>query len=402
MKFLILNTDYPEFLLWLYSQHPELENKSYQEQMQTRNESLFGVANFYSENLRKLGHEAWDIHFNNRLMQKAWAKEQGIQARESISTLQEWRRLLRRGRRAVAKTPIRYFRSLFPRMSRALVEDYRWFYDVLAAQIKYYDPDVLLNQDMVTIDAQLLRKMKPYTRLLVGQIASPLPQKEDYACYDLVISSLPNYVEYFRRIGVPSSLHKLAFEPRVLSMLDSRRPEIPVSFVGNLSQYHRERVHLLEHLCTQLSIGVWGPGLGYLPSDSPIHKHYMGQAWGIEMYRILSKSRIVVNQHSNIAESYANNMRLFEATGVGTLLVTDWKVNLHEMFEPGKEVVVYGSPEECAELTKYYLEHDKEREAIARAGQQRTLLEHTYYQRMHELEEIVDSFLSSSRVRGFT
>ena len=41
--------------------------------------------------------------------------------------------------------------------------------------------------------------------------------------------------------------------------------------------------------------------------------------------------------------------RLFEATGVGTLLVTDWKKNLHEMFEPGKEVIVYHSPEECAE-----------------------------------------------------
>jgi len=25
MKFLILNTDYPEFLRWLYAQHPGLE-----------------------------------------------------------------------------------------------------------------------------------------------------------------------------------------------------------------------------------------------------------------------------------------------------------------------------------------------------------------------------------------
>jgi len=73
---------------------------------------------------------------------------------------------------------------------------------------------------------------------------------------------------------------------------------------------------------------------------------------------------------------HATNMRLFEATGVGILLITDSKVNLNELFELGKEVVAYRSPEECVELVQYYLEHDREREDIARAGQERTLQEH--------------------------
>ena len=63
------------------------------------------------------------------------------------------------------------------------------------------------------------------------------------------------------------------------------------------------------------------------------------------------------------------------------------------MFERGKEVVAYRSPEECAELVQYYLEHEDEREAIARAGQQRTLREHTYHHRMRELVEIVGRYL---------
>jgi spore maturation protein CgeB len=49
------------------------------------------------------------------------------------------------------------------------------------------------------------------------------------------------------------------------------------------------------------------------------------------------------------------------------------------MFEPGKEIVAYRLAEECVEMVQYYLEHDKEREALARAGQQRTLWDHTYY-----------------------
>jgi len=94
-----------------------------------------------------------------------------------------------------------------------------------------------------------------------------------------------------------------------------------------------------------------------------------------------------------MAASYANNMRLFEATGVGTLLITDWKVNLHEMFKPGDEVIVYRSPEECTELARYYLEHDDEREAIAHAGQERTSREHTYCHRMRELVDIVSKYV---------
>jgi len=110
------------------------------------------------------------------------------------------------------------------------------------------------------------------------------------------------------------------------------------------------------------------------------------------MYEILRSSRLTLNQHGN-KEPYANNCRLYEATGMGTCLVTDWKPDLHELFEPGKEVVAYRSAEECVELIRYYLDHDDEREAIARAGQQRTLREHTYYHRMQELVEIVRNHL---------
>ena len=111
------------------------------------------------------------------------------------------------------------------------------------------------------------------------------------------------------------------------------------------------------------------------------------------MFRVLHQSRITLNHHIDVAEDYAGNLRLFEATGMGSLLVTDWKKNLHEMFEPDKEVVAYRTQEECVEKVEYYLAHDDEREAIARAGQQRTLRDHTFRRRMQELEGIVLKYL---------
>ena len=389
MKFLILNTDYAEFLRWLYARHRGLEKQPYDDQMRARNESLFGVADFYSRNLRRLGHEAWDIHANNEFMQSAWAREQGLLVEEPALVRRRWRGTLQQARRIASRTPLRYLKPALRPMLRSLNSEPAWLCDVLAAQIRHYRPDVLVNQAMGGISNQFLKEMKTSVRLLVGQIASPLPTNEDFGAYDVMISSLPNFVRHFRNLGLASELNRFAFEPAVLGKLQSGDKKIPVSFVGSLSSAHQTRVHLLEHLCFQLELDVWGTGGDGLRPRSPIRSCYRGAAWGIEMYQILHDSQLTLNHHIGIAESYANNMRLFEATGVGTLLITDWKVNLHEMFEPGKEVIAYRTPDECAELIEYYLEHEDEREAIARAGQARTLREHTYAHRMEELVAIV-------------
>ena len=71
------------------------------------------------------------------------------------------------------------------------------------------------------------------------------------------------------------------------------------------------------------------------------------------------------------------------------LLVSTDYPNLPEMFEAGTEILAYRSADECRDLVEYYLSHDAERQAIAGAGQRRTLREHTYYQRMQELVDII-------------
>jgi spore maturation protein CgeB len=133
-----------------------------------------------------------------------------------------------------------------------------------------------------------------------------------------------------------------------------------------------------------------------LPAASPILARHGGEVWGMEMYRALARSRITLNRHINVAENNANNMRLFEATGVGALLLTDRKNNLHELFEIDKEILAYSNKEEAAELVKYYLAHPEEASQIAQAGQRRTLRDHTYAKRMEELVPILKRHLGAS------
>jgi spore maturation protein CgeB len=111
------------------------------------------------------------------------------------------------------------------------------------------------------------------------------------------------------------------------------------------------------------------------------------------MLRLLARARIVLNRHGRVAAEYANNMRLYEATGMGALLLTEDKRNIGELFEPGTEVVVYEDKRELVDLVSYYLEHEEERRRIAAAGQRRTLRDHTYAVRMRELAEILDAYL---------
>lgn len=370
MTFLLLNTDYPEFLQWLYDQHHGLERQPYEQQMRVRNDSLFGVADFYSSNLQRLGHMAYDIHANNPSMQKAWAQEHGL----AFGPDWRWQFRLRRG--------------FVPWVSRVRN---RLSYEVLAAQIRHYKPEVLLNQAMGEISSRFLREMRSEVRLLVGQhAATPLRQGEDWGVYDLVISSFPPTVEWFRRREIPAELNRMGFETRVTSTVAAPTESFDVTFIGAFhGPIYESRLTWLEVLCKQLSqMAVWGPKADHLSPASPVRQCYKGQAWGEQMLRILRGSKLTLNHHGDIAP-YANNMRLYEATGVGALLITDWKENLREMFEPGKEVVAYRTPEECAKMIRYYLEHEEERQTIARAGQERTLQEHTYYHRMQELVDLV-------------
>jgi spore maturation protein CgeB len=111
------------------------------------------------------------------------------------------------------------------------------------------------------------------------------------------------------------------------------------------------------------------------------------------MFRVIAGARIALNRHIDVAEDYANNMRLYEATGVGSLLLTDVKQNLGELFEVGQEVVAYRDEDELVEAVEHYLAHEDERDALAAAGQRRTLADHTYAVRMRELADIVDAYL---------
>ena len=373
MKITIVDTYYPAFLASHYQTLPENRAMPYEEQLRSLLDCVFGTSDFYSRHLNTLGCEAQDLVVNCVPLQQAWAKANKL----PLSNL-------------ALKVPHRLFR--LPVIGK-LLADLPGLMDVAIAQIKSAKPDVLYCQDLSFFPAKVLRDLKQHVRLIVGQIACPLPPESFLKGYDLILTSFPHFVGRLQSLGVKSEYFRIGFDDRVLSLLGEVGRDIGFSFVGGISRHHGGAIPLLEHLAEQTDIRVFGYGADSLAPGSPILQRHGGEVWGVDMYRALARSRVTLNRHINVAESNANNMRLYEATGVGAMLLTDRKDNLHELFDIGREVVTYSSKEEAVALARHYHDHPDEAAEIAKAGQARTLREHTYAHRMQELVPILKRHL---------
>ncbi len=87
--------------------------------------------------------------------------------------------------------------------------------------------------------------------------------------------------------------------------------------------------------------------------------------------------------------TYQIKTRNFEVPGSGALLMTDRADNVEEYFVPGKEIILFTDTADLIEKAKYYLAHDEEREAIRKAGYERTVREHTYANRFDHIFKVM-------------
>lgn len=373
MRILILDTLYRQFLETVYSDHPALQSAGSREQLETIYGYGFARCNFLAKNLQRLGHEAEQVIVNAHSVQRAAAREKGVPVPRSHG------RWWQSAQRASSRVRRRLGREA-PSLNAGEML-------VVQAQIEEFDPEVIVNTDVLQFPVSFLRRVKG-RRQIIGECAYPIPDRLDLSAYDRMVSAVPHFVRRFAAAGIPAALWHHGFEPSVLEHLGAPPPAEGVVFVGSVSRHHSQRRELLERVAEHLQARFYG-STTFLPPGSPLRGRFQPPLWGYAMYSEIRRAQITLNIHINMASKYAANVRLYEATGMGTLLLTDWKENLHELFEIGKEVVAFRSDGECVELARYYLAHEEERVVIARAGQLRTLRDHTYLLRAQRLVEVI-------------
>lgn len=78
-------------------------------------------------------------------------------------------------------------------------------------------------------------------------------------------------------------------------------------------------------------------------------------------------------------------LRAIDIMGAGGFLLSNFQSDFLDFFVPGEDFVYYESKEDLLQKIGYYLEHEKEREAIAKRGHDKVAAGHTYRHRVREM-----------------
>ena len=259
--------------------------------------------------------------------------------------------------------------------------------ELIQLQLEALKPDLIFMNSNFEYYPIAIKQAKQIEAKLCTWISCPIPDNLKLEEFDVIFTLFPPYVELFEKKGVKVVLTQAGFDPGLLTSLESDIKH-DLSFVGGIGGYHKKREEYLKYLIPKTGMKVWGYGFS---SENRIKrlaknflnrfvytKAYQGGAWGRDMFQILHSSKITFNAHGDIAGKYSVNMRMFEATGCGALLLTEESDYLTNFFEPGKEVITYTDQEDALNKIQYYLQHEDERQKVAKAGQKRTMEHYSY------------------------
>lgn len=284
---------------------------------------------------------------------------------------------------------------------------------IIETQIAHYKPDIIADYSHYFMHHNAVDYKKRFSIAKIiawdGYAASDF--KSQSQGVDLVLTCVDYIKEIYQKLGFKCELLPFAFDQRIYNTLKNNlNQKYELTFSGSLAQVHNDRKILLKKLC-QSDIPVhlaidnigtknewisraqlrtlanfrWSDFIDY----SFLQKFNSGGKFGLEMYALMGQSRITLNSHGDSVKQ-AGNMRLFEATGMGSLLLTDYKPNMSDYFEEGKEVITYKSHADAIDKATYFINHPKEASAIAKNGQSRVFSQYNTENRIRLFEQFCD------------
>jgi len=127
-------------------------------------------------------------------------------------------------------------------------------------------------------------------------------------------------------------------------------------------------------------VSVFG-GESWLPSLAE-GAELMGKvAYGPELAKVYAGHAVNLNISAAQLEGAANQ-RVFDCPAAGGFLLSDYRAELEELFDPGSEIVCYKDVHELRELAGRFLKDKDARAKITAAARKRALAQHSWDVRM--------------------
>ncbi len=106
-----------------------------------------------------------------------------------------------------------------------------------------------------------------------------------------------------------------------------------------------------------------------------------------EMPKVFSQSKINLNITMRGIRT-GISQRVWDILGCGGFLITDFQAEIPDYFVNGKDLVMYETFEECAELIDYYLNNEEARKEIANNGYDKVKECHSYDMRVSQMMKV--------------
>ncbi|CAN2045681.1 O-methyltransferase [Candidatus Magnetomoraceae bacterium gMMP-13] len=375
LKFLQIHTFYAHYLEEFYKKNPSLSSLSFKKQTNALIQDGFSGIHIFAPYMNDLGYETQFIVANNPYSQKQWLNENHI----NFNT------------------------------------DKNWIYEITRYQVESFKPDVLYLSEPITFDSCFVRSLSWKPSLIMGWRAANIPAGTDWSEFDVMLSNLSSLREMSLKLGAKVAENFFpGFPVAINEMVRNIQPQFDLVFSGQwtLNQHPRRNRYLTEIAKAASQPGHEFSCAYYLSGQvdklsSEAAKYNLGTKYGLDMYCSLRLGRIGFDargileirnssdhQITDLAGKETANMRIFETTGVGIFLLTEYFENLKYYFEPGREIETFRDEKELIEKIQYYLSHPYEREAIARRGQERCLRDYSMEKRAVAFDGIIRSHLS--------
>jgi|ERR1700693_59756 len=193
---------------------------------------------------------------------------------------------------------------------------------------------------------------------------------------DMNMAEKMKYCQMINSDLIPSGTFDFDFDPQEdEKSLFERERDIDVLFIGGL--YRQKRDLLFKFKKAFGKRFVWY-GRGKLSHNLFFCMKYR---YPFLVRPVSFKRRVLLHQRAKIGINVHNgytipnigNQRLFYVPANGAMLISDGEEFLSQFYKLGEEAVGYKSSEDLIEKVKFYLQHDKEREHIARRGYRRVM-----------------------------
>jgi len=180
-------------------------------------------------------------------------------------------------------------------------------------------------------------------------------------------------VPVYQEQGVNARFITGGCDPTGHRVVDNTDPfyKSDVAFIGKPNT--PERAECMQMLAKKFDLKLWGAGWEKYGLSAAATDVYAS-----EYRKICAGAKIILGWNIDPTIDLYFSNRTWYTLGCGGFLLTAYTPSLDEIFGRGKELDWFESVGACRDKIEYYLQHEKERQKIAKAGYQLAHDEYSY------------------------